>query len=60
MQDYFTPQEVADYTGYKISSVWRWLRDERLDFQKISGRVYLVPKNEKNLTFLKERIANKK
>lgn len=32
---YYTPQEVADYLGVKVLTVYRWIKDGKLKAVKI-------------------------
>jgi len=44
MEKFYTCQQVADYYGVKISTVWEWIRTRKLRAIRV-GKQYRVPKD---------------
>lgn len=43
-KDYYTPQEVADLMGVKVLSVYRWIKEGRIQAAKLGQ--YHIPREE--------------
>ena len=42
---YFTCEEVAEITGFKIATVWQWVREKKLPAIKF-GKVYRIAEDD--------------
>lgn len=58
--EFYTPQEYAAVTGWKLSTVWRRLRDGRLPhLARASGdRQYRIPRSAVTVTVVTEAAAS--
>lgn len=43
--DYFTPEEIAQKLKVKVSTVWRWIRTEKMPAVKI-GKSYRISEDQ--------------
>lgn len=47
MEEFYTPQEIAERLKVDIRTVYRWIREDRMKAAKI-GRFWRIPESELN------------
>ncbi len=45
-ETYYTPKEVADKFGFKVITVWDWIRKGKLRALRLGGRLYRITDNQ--------------
>lgn len=44
--NYYTPQEVADKLGFKVTTIWNYIRTGKMECTRASARCYRISEKQ--------------